>query len=284
MVIEMKKIENMTFDEERELYNIKDTLVYNCRFEGINDGESQIKESSGVIVDKSYFDLRYPIWHNDNFKILNSEFSINSRAPIWYSNNGNILNTKINSVKAIRECNNIKFNNCDIDSAEFAWKSNEIDIVNSKLVSEYAFFESKDIFIEDIEFSGKYSFQYVSNMEIINSKIDTKDAFWHSKNVVVKDSIINGEYLGWYSENLTLINCKIKGTQPLCYCKNLRLVDCIMENADLAFEYSSVEATIKGHIDSIKNPISGKIECDSLGENINSNSKYKSSCVIIINR
>ena len=39
-----------------------------------------------------------------------------------------------------------------------------------------------------------------------------------------------------------------------------------MENTDLSFEYSDVEADIKGHIDSVKNPKSGTIVADSVGE------------------
>ena len=78
--------------------------------------------------------------------------------------------------------------------------------------------------------------------------------------------MVKGEYLGWFSDGLTLINCKIIGTQPLCYCKNLTLQNCIMEGTDLAFEYSDVQATIQGHVDSIKNPRSGEITVDSVGE------------------
>ena len=89
-------------------------------------------------------------------------------------------------------------------------------------------------------------------MELENCNLDTKDAFWHSKNVTVRDSVIKGEYLAWFSENLTLINCKIIGTQPLCYCKNLKLINCTMEDTDLSFEYSEVEADIKGNVVSIK--------------------------------
>ena len=37
---------------------------------------------------------------------------------------------------------------------------------------------------------------------------------------------------------------------------------------DLSFERSEVEADIKGHIDSIKNPICGHITADSIGEMI----------------
>ena len=35
-------IENKTFDEERALYNAKDTLVKNCTFAGPRDGESSL--------------------------------------------------------------------------------------------------------------------------------------------------------------------------------------------------------------------------------------------------
>ena len=113
---------------------------------------------------------------------------------------------------------------------------------------------------------GKYSFQYIEDSVFENCDFDTKDAFWHAKNVIVRNSTVKGEYLAWFSEGLTLINCKIIGTQPLCYCKDLTLIDCTMEQTDLAFEYSDVQATVNGHIDSVKNPRSGSITADSVGD------------------
>lgn len=94
--------------------------------------------------------------------------------------------------------------------------------------------------------------------------------------------MIRGEYLGWYSENLTLVRCKIIGTQPLCYCKGLRLIDCTTENCDLAFEYSHVNASIKGDVVSVKNPKSGKITADSIGKIILKDSIMKSRAKIIV--
>ena len=44
-----------------------------------------------------------------------------------------------------------------------------------------------------------------------------------------------------------------------------------MKETDLAFEYSDVEADIKGHILSVKNPKSGRIVADSVGEMIYDN-------------
>ena len=112
----------------------------------------------------------------------------------------------------------------------------------------------------------------MENLELENCELDTKDAFRHTKNVTVKDSTVKGEYLAWFSDGLTLINCKIIGTQPLCYCKNLKLINCTMEDTDLAFEYSDVDADIKGNVLSIKNPKSGTIIVDSVGEIINEDS------------
>ena len=140
----------------------------------------------------------------------------------------------------------------------------------------------KNIKLNKVNFKGKYSFQYTENIEITNSALDTKDAFWHSKNVTVKDSIIKGEYLAWFSEGLTLINCKIIGTQPLCYCKNLKLINCETEGCDLSFEYSEVDADIKGNIISIKNPKSGVIKVDSVDEIINEDSIMEVKAQVII--
>ncbi|MDE5618536.1 MAG: DUF3737 family protein, partial [Clostridia bacterium] len=117
-------------------------------------------------------------------------------------------------------------------------------------------------------------------MSISNSRLNTKDAFWHTDNVTVKDSVLEGEYLGWYSQGLTLIRCHIKGTQPLCYCKNLTLIDCTMEDTDLSFEYSEVNAEVKGSILSVKNPTSGIISADKIDSLILQDSRYKCNATI----
>lgn len=280
----MNIIEDQIFDEERALYNLKNTTVKKCFFEGPNDGESALKETRNIEVISSSFSLRYPIWHADCYLLKDCIMKDTCRAPIWYSNNGVIDNCKINGIKTLRECNFTKIINSEIDSKEFGWKCNNIEIYNSRINSEYLLFDSNDVTIDSLEMTGKYSFQYMNNLIITNSNLDTKDAFWHSKNVTVKDSIIKGEYLGWFSENLTLINCKIIGTQPLCYCKNLKLINCTTEGCDLAFEYSDVEADIIGNIMSIKNPLSGIITVDSVDEQIFENSITKVNGKIVIRK
>ena len=262
----MNIIADQTFDSERALYNIRETIVKRCRFAGPADGESVLKETRNIVIDKCSFSLRYPIWHAKRYELKNSRLDDKTRAALWYSDNGIIENTEINGVKALRECNDTVIRNCRIDSVEFGWKTVNTKLYDSSIISEYIFLDARDIEIERLDFKGKYSFQYVEYLVIRDSVLDTKDAFWHSKNVTVTDSVVRGEYLAWFSEGLTLIRCKIIGTQPFCYCKGLRLIDCEMTDCDLSFEYSDVEADIRGHIDSVKNPRSGRICADSIGE------------------
>ena len=275
-------IENKVFDEERALYNLKDTEVKNCIFAGEQDGESVLKETRNINVINCKFSLRYPLWHAKKYELINSTFDENTRAPIWYSDDGLIDKCDLRGIKLLRECNNTEIKNTNIVSPEFGWKCRGINVEDSKIISEYIFLDSKNVKLKNVEFQGKYSFQYMENLEIENCKLDTKDAFWHSKNVTVRDSIVKGEYLAWFSESLTLINCKIIGTQPLCYCKNLKLINCTMEDTDLAFEYSEVEADIKGNVLSIKNPKSGTIIVDSVGEIINQDSIMEVEGKVII--
>jgi len=276
----MNQIFEQTFDEERALYNLRDTEVIKCNFEGPADGESVLKEARNIVVSNCSFSLRYPLWHVKSFVLENSRMDELTRAALWYADNGEIKGCTLGGIKAVRECNNIKISKCDIDSPEFGWKSSNIAIDNTSIVSEYLFLDSHDVSLSNVNFKGKYSFQYMENLTIKDSSLDTKDAFWHSKNVTVENCIVKGEYLGWFSEGLTLINCSISGTQPLCYCKDLKLINCTMEGCDLSFEYSDVEAVISGHIDSVKNPKSGSIHADSIGSIIMEDSVMECNCKI----
>ncbi len=275
------EIRNQRFDEERSLYHLTDALVADCVFEGPADGESVLKECRNIDVRNCTFSLRYPLWHVSGFTVEQSSFGENARAACWYDEKGTLRECKVNSIKILRECRDMTVENSDITSLEFGWKCDGVTVRNSKINSEYIFLDSKNIEIDGLEMKGKYSFQYVENLTVKNSYFDTKDAFWHAKGVTVTDSVLKGEYLGWFSEDLTLVRCKIIGTQPLCYCKNLRLVDCTMEGCDLSFEYSDVEASILGGVDSIKNPRSGTIVVDSVGEIIREDAVFDCHAQII---
>ena len=262
----MRIIQNETFDQERALYGVRDTQVENCCFDGPADGESAFKECRNVTAVDCYFNLRYPFWHDDGVKIENGHMTEGCRAALWYCENVKIRNSRLHGIKALRECANVELIGCDVISPEFGWRSRDVKMEDVSVTGEYFMFENKRLNFQNVRLKGKYSFQYLEDAVFESCDFDTKDAFWHAKNVTVRNSRIKGEYLAWYCEKVTFENCTIIGTQPLCYCKGLRLINCRMEDTDLSFEKSEVEATLTAPILSIKNPRSGKITVPAAGE------------------
>lgn len=262
----MTNISSQTFDEERALYGSRDLVISNCTFDGPDDGESALKESSRITVQNSFFNLRYPFWHDHELKITGCELTDLCRAALWYSSDITISDTKLHGIKALRECSDVSIRGSDILSPEFGWSTRRIFMEDTKAVSEYFMMRSEDLTFRNVTLQGKYSFQYIKNAMFENCTFETKDAFWHGENITIRNSVIKGEYLAWYSNGLTLENCKIIGTQPFCYCTNLKLIHCEMIDCDLAFEKSEVEATITKPVASIKNPKRGTILVPAVGK------------------
>ena len=260
----MTTIKDQYFDGERPLYESRDLHLERVT---IGEGESGLKESRRVTAIDCRFDGMYVFWECEDVECHNCHFAASDRAPLWYGRNIRLLDCRINAPKALRELNNITIERVRIKkAAESLWFCRDGQLTDIRMDNaEYAFFQSERLNINNLNLHGKYAFQYTRDIEIHNAVLDTKDAFWNSENVSVYDSEIKSEYLGWYAKNLRLVRCHISGTQPLCYCENLILEACTFApDADLAFEKSSVQATVIGKVTSIFNPLPGS----SIRENI----------------
>jgi len=275
----MKTIKNVSLGGERPLFASHDLRIENVT---ILPGESALKECSNIEAAGCTFQGKYPFWHVDGFRIENCLFTAGARAALWYSRNLVMKDTAVQAPKMFREMDGISLENVHIpDAQETLWHCGNVSLKNVKVGNaDYLFMHSHDIKIEDYNQQGNYSFQYCRNVEIKNAVIHSKDAFWGTEDVTVHDSEIEGEYLGWHSKRLRLVNCRISGTQPLCYASDLILENCTMdESCDLAFEYSTVQATIVSPVRSIKNPRSGSISAESYGEIIlDKNIKAPADC------
>ena len=262
----MELVKDQVLDQERALYGSKNLTIEHCSFDGPADGESAIKECQDIQVRDSFFNLRYPFWHDTRVQIQDCKMTELCRAALWYSEDVTIIDSKLHGIKALRECGNVVMSGCDVISTEFGWFTRGIAMKDCTVQGEYFMLRSNGLKFENVNLRGKYSFQYIGNSVFENCYLDTKDAFWHAKNITIRNSVVKGEYLAWYSEDITFENCKIIGTQPLGYCKGLKLIDCEMIDADLCFEKSEVEATVTNHVISIKNPLKGHIYVPSVGE------------------
>jgi hypothetical protein len=277
----MELIKNKEFGGERPLFATHDLRLENIT---IVDGESGIKQCQNMECYDSKFYGKYPWWHVDGAKIENCYFAPGSRSAIWYTNDLVMKHCTIDGPKFFREMKNVELEDVIINDAdETFWKVKGLRLKNVTLhEGTYPFMFSEDIYVDGLESDSKYVFQYCKNVEIHNAKIVTKDSFWECENITIYDSLLDGEYLAWHSKNVRLVNCHLAGEQLLCYAQNLILENCTIDAAcDRMFEYSTVEADIRGHIEHIKNPSSGHIIADSIGSiTIDENVRQPNNCII----
>ena len=261
----MKLIENGEFTGERALFASVNLNIKGSRF---FDGESPLKESNGIALSGCSFEWKYPLWYCNTVSAKNCYLSYTARSGIWYTNDISITDTKIDAPKTFRRCEGIRLNNVEILNAqETLWNCSDVRMTDVRVRGDYFGMGSSDIVASGLRLSGNYAFDGGSDIVIRDSVLYSKDAFWNCRNVTVENCVIVGEYLGWNSENVKFINCDIESNQGLCYMDGVVLENCRLVNTDLAFEYcSDLDADIRSHIVSVKNPLSGRIVADSIGE------------------
>ncbi len=279
----MEEIRDKEFGGERPLFESHNMRLINVT---ITDGESGIKECSNIEAEGCRFYGKYPWWHVNGSRISNCYFAPGSRSAIWYSQNMVMKDCVIDGPKFFREMENVELENVTINDAdETFWRVKNLKLHNVRLHDgTYPFMFSENIFVDGLVSDSKYVFQYCKNVEIHNANIVTKDSFWECENVTIYDSTLDGEYLAWHSKNVRLVNCHLAGEQLLCYAEDLVLENCTFDQAcDRVFEYSTVQADIRGAITNIKNPASGRIVADEIGSvTIDENIKGPADCEIIL--
>ena len=277
----MQIIKDKEFGGERPLFASHDLRLENIT---IVDGESGIKQCQNMEATGCKFYGKYPWWHVDGARIDNCYFAPGSRSAIWYTNDLKMKDCVIDGPKFFREMKNVELKDVTINDAdETFWKVDGLKVRNVKLhQGTYPFMFSQNIFVDGLESDSMYVFQYCKNVEIHHARITTKDAFWECENITIYDSFLDGEYLAWHSKNVRLVNCHLAGEQLLCYIDNLVLENCTFDKeCDRVFEYTSVEADIRGHIENIKNPTSGHVVTDSIGSvTIDGNVRQPANCII----
>lgn len=260
----MRKIVGGEHTGERALFASSGIEIENAVF---CDGESPLKESDNILLLGCEFCWKYPLWYCKDIKATKCIFRDTARSGIWYTENINLKDCEIEAPKMFRRSSEIFLSGVNITNAqETLWNCREVVLKDVFVRGDYFGMGTSNVDAENITVDGNYLLDGGKNIVIRNSKLISKDAFWNCENVTVYDSVIVGEYLGWNSKNVTFVNCDIESNQGMCYMENVTLKNCRLTNTDLCFEYCTVDAEISSHVDSVKNPVSGRIIADSIGE------------------
>lgn len=262
----MKEIIQELFTGERALFMSRDLDLKYCTFD---DGESPLKESRNIRLENCIFKWKYPLWYCGDIQVKDSTWLDTARAGVWYTTNISVENSTVEAPKNFRRVQSLKLKNVTFpNAAETLWNCIDVEIDGVSARGDYFAMGCQNMKIRDFTLNGNYGFDGVKNAEIHNAKLLTRDAFWNCENITVYDSTIIGEYLGWNSKNITFVNCTIDSLQGMCYMENVTMKNCRLLNTNLAFEYSSVDAEVTTVIDSVKNPVGGRIAAKNIAEQI----------------
>ena len=260
----MRDLRQRVLTGERALFREQGLRLSDCIFE---NGESPLKESRHIELTGCLFKWKYPLWYARDIAVRNSAWFETARAGVWYTDRITAEDCAIAAPKNFRRCRDVTLRRVSFThAAETLWQCDGVTLEQVTAAGEYFAMNSRNLTVSDLTLCGDYSFDGAENVTIRRSRLLSKDAFWNSRNVTVYDSFLSGEYLGWNAQNLTLIRCTVESLQGLCYIDRLTVQDCRLVNTTLAFEQSTVEATINGRVDSILNPAGGTIRADEIGE------------------
>ena len=260
----MKKIGQERLTGERALFAAR-----NCEIEEtiFDDGESPLKESRNISLRAGMFKWKYPLWYAKEIDVRDSTWFDMARAGVWYSERVRVTDCAIEAPKNFRRCHDLTLRHVSFaNAAETLWECDGVTLSDVTTKGDYFAMNSRNMTVDNLTLYGNYSFDGCRNLTVRNSRLLSKDAFWNCEDVRAENCFISGEYLGWNTKRLTLVDCTVESLQGLCYVEDLVLRNCRLLNTTLAFEYSTVDAEIVGRVDSVKNPTSGRIVADEIGE------------------
>lgn len=260
----MKKIGQERLTGERALFAAR-----NCEIEEtiFDDGESPLKESRNISLRACMFKWKYPLWYAKEIDVRDSTWFDMARAGVWYSERVRVTDCAIEAPKNFRRCHDLTLRHVSFaNAAETLWECDDVTLSDVTAKGDYFAMNSRNMTADNLTLYGNYSFDGCRNLTVRNSRLLSKDAFWNCEDVRAENCFISGEYLGWNTKRLTLVDCTVESLQGLCYVEDLVLRNCRLLNTTLAFEYSTVDAEIVGRVDSVKNPTSGRIVADEIGE------------------
>lgn len=260
-----QEINQQTLTGERALFQGHDLHITNSTFV---DGESPLKHSQNVAIDHTIFKWKYPLWYTHHATLTHTTWQPDAHAGVWYTDDMTMTHSLIRATKTFRHASHLKLDDVIFANAgETLWWCQDVQLDNVTATGDYFGMNSENVVANNLKVTGNYAFDGSKNVEVHNSTFITHDAFWNCDNVTIYDSTIIGEYLAWNTKNITFVNCWLESDQGLCYVDHLTMKNCSLVNTDLSFEYcTDIDATINTAIDSVKNPVNGKITAPAIGQ------------------
>lgn len=268
------RIDGGLYQEGRELAALSDTVVCGAEFVSTEETGEPLIDVARVLVQNSIFAVERPLACADRTVINNCDFDDLTRGALCDASRVVVQHAVFEGNDTLAAGERIHVHDSEVYGHGFARDTTKIKLTSVSVEGADAFCNCSRLAAWNLSVAGNGAFRHLSNALICGSIINGDDALAYADNVTLRDCVINGSRIGWRARDLTLINCTLIGAAPLCRAHEVNVIDCRMLLADMAFEYSDVQAAVDGHINSVINPLSGTVIADTVGDVFVGNSRY----------
>ncbi len=252
-----------TDTDPRALFGARRAELSDTRFSGIE----ALNRAGELSLTDSTFSSPLPLSHVTDAIIRGCTFEEGAVSPLRAARTVTLQGCTMNAPRGCEMSESITIDACRITSSAFGEKSVEMTLSDTVLSGEACLSYAVDLSVSNIDLTSNGAMRYAAGGTIDFSTLTGEDLLFGAKNITISDTVLDGSRIGWYSENITLDHCVISGQRPFAYAKNLRLIDCALDpSCTDAFERSTLDATLRGKLHSVRNPAHGSIIADELGE------------------
>lgn len=171
----MKTIYREYLTGERALYRARDLEIVESIFD---DGESPLKHSENIEIDRSSFKWKYPLWYAKHVLVKNSVWAETARSGLWYGEDMRFEDCMIEAPKQFRRCDHVTLVRCSLPNAqETFWTCRNVQLKQVIARGDYFAKDCENVTVDGLELYGNYCFDGARNLTIRNAKLLSKDSF-----------------------------------------------------------------------------------------------------------
>ncbi len=259
----MQDSRTFTDTDPRALFGARRAEVSDTHF----TKEEALMRAGELTLSDSTFSAPRPLAHVTDALIRTCHFEKDAVSLLSHAGTATLQGCTVEAPHGCEMAKDLTIDTCQITACDFGTSTSNLTLTDTLIAGARALAHTRDVTMTDMDITSDRALSYAMGGTIDFSTLAGEELLFGAENLTISDTVLDGDRIGWYSNHLTLTHCVISGDRPFAYAKNLTLIDCALDpSCREAFERSEVEATLRGALSSVRNPLHGSITADALGE------------------
>lgn len=161
-----------------------------------------------------------------NIKVDNCDFRL--RYPFWHVENAEVSNIRMTDTRraALWYDKNVRITDSRLGGIKALRECDDSTLANCEIDSTEFGWFCRGVKMTDCRLISEYPFMKTRDMALENFELHGKYSFQYTENIVIKNSVLDTKDAFWHGKNITVYDSVVKGEYLAWYSENLRLVRC----------------------------------------------------------